>query len=62
MNDTIFRQKRLDSMLQKLNDGYYHRCYIDSSVHSQIVVFENNRVKHGINVAGLEKRDLFKRV
>ena len=49
-------------MLQKLDDGYYHRCYIDSSIHSQIVVFENNRVKHGINVAGLEKRDLFKRV
>jgi len=49
-------------MLRKLNDGYYHRCYIDYGIHSEIVVFENNRVKHGINVAGLDKKDLLKRV
>ena len=62
MTETTFRQKRLDSMLRKLNDGYYHRCYVDSGIHSEIVVFQNNRVKHAINVAGLDKKDLLKRV
>ena len=62
MTETKFREKRLDAMLQKRNYGYFHRCYIDSGIHSEIVVFQNNRVKHAINVAGLDKKDLLKRV
>ena len=62
MTETTFRQKRLDSLLRKLNDGYYHRCYIDTSIHNGIIVFENDRVKHVINVKGLSQGDLLKRV
>ena len=61
-NETNFRQKRFDAMMRKFDEGYYHRWYFEPSFYSEVVVFENDRVKHCINVSGLAERDLLKRV
>ena len=61
-NETKFRQKRFDAMMRKFDEGYYHRWYFEPSFYSEVVVFENDQVKHCINVSGLAERDLLKRV
>ena len=61
-NETKFRQKRFDTMMRKFEEGFYHRWYFDPGFYSDIVVFENNRTKHCINISGLATRALLKRV